>query len=131
MLAVLDQHCCPGTAVNAFMTPVSLFNDSQDKNEPIMEFCSWFDSLVMDMLRCKIMLLLILLMMFFLSTVRGCYADLFNQFCSHFKVLETAIIDSFVEDVRYHNIFTLAGSKKSPPPSRCRVPKASADYVDK
>ena len=131
MLVVLSQHCCPNTVVNALTTLMSLFNDSQGESEIIVEFRSWFDSLVMDMSLCTIMLSRILLVMFFLCALHGHYADLLDQFCSRFKVLETATIDSIAKDVHYHDSFTLAGSEKYPPPPGSCIPKASAAYADK
>ena len=131
MLMALDQYCHPGIDASAFTTLMSLFNNSPGKNEPIMEFCSWFNGLVMEMSCCKIMLPPILLMMLFLCALHGCHADLLDQFHSCFKVLETATIDSVVEGVRYQDSFTLAGSKRSPPPPGSCIPKSSAVYVDK
>ncbi len=61
----------------------------------------------------------------------GRYTDLLEQFCSRFKVIEGASVNSVVEDVRYHDSFTLASPKKSPPPPGSWVPKASAANVDK
>jgi hypothetical protein len=65
MLAVLDQHCCPDTVLaHAFTTLMSLSNNIKGKAEPIIEFRSWFGGMVMDMLRCKIVIPPILLVMF-------------------------------------------------------------------
>jgi hypothetical protein len=123
MHAALDQHCHQDTTANTFTTLISPLNNVQGESEPIMEFCSQFDSMVTDMLQCKLLLPPILLVVFFLWALHGPYSDLLNQFISHFKFLETASINSVVEDVRYHNTFTLAG------PSSC-VPKASAANVN-
>ncbi len=131
MLAALDQHCRPDTVANALTTLMSLFNDIQGNSEPIMEFCSCFDGMVMDMTRCKIMIPSILLVMFFLCALNGHYADLLKQFCSRLKVLEDASVDTVVKDVCYHDSFTLAGPKKSPPPLGSLVPKASAANANK
>jgi hypothetical protein len=79
-----------------------------------MMFCYQFDGSVMDTLRCKIVIPLILLVMFFLFALHGRYTDLLEQFCSRFKVLRDASINSVVEYVRCHDSFTLAGPKKSP-----------------
>jgi hypothetical protein len=117
MHEALDQHCCcPDTVTNAFTTLMSLFNDVQGKSEPIVDFQFWFDSMVMYMLRCRIMLPKILLVMLFLRALHARYTDLLDQFCSLFKVLEDASLASVVKDVRYHDSFTRAGPKKSPPP---------------
>jgi hypothetical protein len=116
MLAALNQHCCPDTVANAFSTLMFLFNDAQGDSEPIMEFCSYFDGMVMDMTWCKIVIPPILLMMFFLCALHGRYPNLLEQLCSRFKVLEDASVDSVVKDVHYHDSSILAGPKKSPPP---------------
>jgi hypothetical protein len=50
MLVMPDQHCHPETMANAFTTLMSHFNDVQGKAEPIMEFCSWCNGMVMDIL---------------------------------------------------------------------------------
>jgi hypothetical protein len=131
MLAALNQHCCLETVANIFTLFMSLFNDVQGNSEPIIEICSCFDGTVMDMTWCKIMIPLILLVMFFLCALHGHYTDLLKQFCSCFKVLEDASVNSVVEDVRYHDSFTLAGPKKCPSPLRSWVPKASAANADK
>jgi hypothetical protein len=110
---------------------MSLSNDVKSKSKPIVEFQSQFDSMVMDMSRCRIMLPQILLVMLFLCALHARYTDLLSQFCSRFKVLKDASLNSTVEDVRYHDSFTLAGSKKSPPPPGYWVPKVSAANVDK
>ena len=49
MLAVLDQHCRPDTIANAFGTLMSLFNNAQGPSELVLEFCSRFDGMVLDM----------------------------------------------------------------------------------
>jgi hypothetical protein len=92
MLAALDQHCRPDTVANAFTTLMSLFNDVQGNSEPIMEFCSCFDGMVMDMTRCKNVIPPILLVMFFLCDFHGRYTDLLKQFCSRLKVLEELLL---------------------------------------
>jgi hypothetical protein len=50
MLATLDQHCRPDTVSNAFSSLLSLFNKVQGYNEPILEYPSRFDGLILDML---------------------------------------------------------------------------------
>jgi hypothetical protein len=90
-----------------------------------------YDGMVMDMSRCRIMLPQILLAMLFLRALHVRYTDLLDQFCSCFKALEDASLDSMVEDIYYHKSFTLTGPKKSPPPPGSWVPKASVANVDK
>ncbi len=105
MLAVLDQHCRPDTIANAFGTLMSLFNNAQGPSELVLEFCSRFDGMVLDMSRSKIFLLPILLVMLFLRALHSHYSDILDQFRSRYKVLEAATIDSIVEDARYHDEF--------------------------
>ena len=66
MLTVLNQHCRPDTIVNAFSMLMLLFNDVQGPLEPVLEFHSRFDGMVLDMSRSKIILPPILLVMLFL-----------------------------------------------------------------
>jgi hypothetical protein len=56
MLATLTQHCRPDTIYNAFASLLSLFNDVQGELEPILEYCSCFDGLTQELLRCKVVL---------------------------------------------------------------------------
>ena len=127
MLAVLDQHCRPDTISNAFSTLMSLFNDIQGPSEPILEFRSRFDGMVLDMSRSKILLPPILLVMLFLRALHSRYSDILDQFRSRYKHLEAATIDSVVDDARYHDEFKLVGSDKKGGPT----PKAAAANVDK
>jgi hypothetical protein len=129
MLSVLNQHCCPDTIANAFSTLMSLFNDVQGHSEPVLEFRSRFDGMVLDMSRSKIILPPILLVMLFLRALHSSYSDLLDQFQSRYKNLETATIDSVVEDASYHNEFKLVGSDKKVPDGA--TPKAATANVDK
>jgi hypothetical protein len=94
MLAALNQHCHPDSVANAFPTLLLLFNDSMGVSEEIMAFCSWFDGMVKDMALCKIFLPPILIVMFFLHSLHSCYNDCLEQFCSRYKSLEGASLDS-------------------------------------
>ena len=127
MLAVLDQHCRPDKIANAFSTLMSLFNDVQGPSEPVLEFCSQFDGMVLDMSRSKIFLPPILLVMLFLCTLHSRHSDILNQFRSRYKILEAATIDSVFEDARYHDEFKLVGLDKKGSPT----PKAAAANVDR
>ncbi len=49
MLAMLDQHCHPNTVSNAFSSFLSLFNEVQKDGEPILEYRSQFDGLILEM----------------------------------------------------------------------------------
>jgi len=127
MLAVLDQHCCPDKILNAFSTLMSLFNDVQGPSEPVLEFHSRFDGMVLDMSRSKIFLPPILLVMLFLCTLHSRHSDILNQFRSRYKILEAATIDSVFEDARYHDEFKLVGLDKKGSPT----PKAAAANDDR
>ncbi len=107
MLAVLDQHCRPDRISNAFSTLMSLFNDVQGPSELILEFCYWFDGMVLDLSHSKIFLPLIFLVMLFLRALHFWYSDILDQFLSRYKTLETVTIDSIIENARYHNEFKL------------------------
>ena len=129
MLAVLNQHCRPDTIANAFSTLMSLFNDVQDHSEPVLEFRSWFDGMVLDMSCSKIILPPIILVMLFLCALHSRYSDLLDQFWSRYKTLETATIDSVVENARYHDKFKLVGSDKKVPGGA--TPKAATVNVNR
>ncbi len=124
MLAALNQHCCPDSVVNAFTTLMLLFNDSMSESEEIMAFRSRFHGMVNDMSRCKIILPPVLMVMFFLHSLHSCYDDLLKQFCSCYKSLESASLDSILADVRYQDENKLVGSDKKLPAGK--GPKAAA-----
>ncbi len=126
MLAMLDQHCCPDTISNAFSTLMSLFNDVQGPSEPILEFRSRFVGMMLDMSCSKIFLPPIFLVMLFLCALHFRYSDILDQCWSRYKTLETATIDSVVEDARYRDEFKLVGSDKKGGPT----PKAANANVD-
>jgi hypothetical protein len=73
----------------------------------------------------------ILFAVLFLCALHARYTNLLNQFLLRFKVPEDASLNSVVEDVRYHDSFTLAGLKKSPTPPGSWVPKVSTANIDK
>jgi hypothetical protein len=79
MLAVLNQHCCPDTIANAFSTLMLLFNGVQGPSEPVLEFHSRFDGMVLDMSRSKIILPPILPVMLFLCALHSPYFDILDQ----------------------------------------------------
>ncbi len=95
MLAELNQHCCPDTMANAFMTLMSLFNDIEGDSKPIIELHSCFDDMVMDMSRCKIVILLILFVMFFLCTLYGVILTFLNSFTSISKCLRMLMLTTW------------------------------------
>jgi hypothetical protein len=71
----------------------------------------------------KIILLPILLVMLLVCTLHSHYSAILDQFFSQYKVLETATINSVVNDVQYHNGFQLVGLDKKA--SGARAPKAA------
>jgi hypothetical protein len=115
MLAALTQHCHPDTVSNAFASLLSLFNDVQGESEPILEYCSHFNGLTQELLRCKVILPHLLSVMLFLRALHIRYADIIEQFHTRFKSIETASIDSIVSDVAYQDGFKLVDSKKGKP----------------
>ena len=129
MLAVLNQHCRPDTVSGSFSTLMSLFNDVQGPSEPVLEFRSRFDGLVLDLSRSKIVIPPILLLMLFLRALHSRYSDILDQFRSRYKDLEKATLDSVVEDARYHDEFKLVGDKKTP--GGRPTPTAATANVDK
>jgi hypothetical protein len=107
MLAVLTQHCRPDSMSNVFTSLLSLFNNVQGNNKPILQYQSCFDGIIMDLSRCKVAIPQILMVMLFLWAIHSRYSDLLEQFCTCFKSIEHATIDSIVEDITYHNRFTI------------------------
>ena len=83
--------------------------------------------MVLDMFWSKIVLPPILLVMLFLGVLHSRYSDLLDQFRSRYKSLETATIDSVVEDARYHDEFKLVGLDKKVP----ATPRATTANVNK
>jgi hypothetical protein len=80
MLATLMQHCRPDTVSNAFTSLLSLFNNVQRESESILEYRSQFNSLTLELGRCKVMILSILLVMLFLCALHGWYFVIVDQF---------------------------------------------------
>jgi hypothetical protein len=132
MLATLDQHCRPDTVSNTFSSLLYLFNEVQKDGKPILEYCSRFDGLILEMSRCKVAIPQILLVMLFLWVLNVCYSTIVDQFRSRFKSLESATIDLVVEDIMYHDSFTVVDNKKdkkNPGPAGC-IPAAASTKVD-
>jgi hypothetical protein len=80
MIDVLNRHCRPDSVTNAFTTLMSLFNDVQGDSEPIVEFRSRFDGMLLDMTRCKVVIPPLLLVMIFIRALHSCYSDILDQF---------------------------------------------------
>jgi hypothetical protein len=80
MIDVLNRHCRPNSVSNAFTTLMSLFNDVQGDSEPIVEFRSCFDGMLLDMTRCKVVIPPLLLVMIFIRALHSRYSDILDQF---------------------------------------------------
>jgi hypothetical protein len=76
MIDVLNRHCRPDSVTNAFTTLMSLFNDVQRDSEPILEFRSRFDGMIMDMARVKVIIPPLLLVMIFIRALHTRYSDI-------------------------------------------------------
>jgi hypothetical protein len=124
MLAALNQHCHPNSVANAFTTLMSLFNNGTGELEEIIVFRSRFDKMVNNVSHCKIILPPVLMVMFFPRSLHSFYGDLLEQFCSCYKSLEGASLNSIVADEHYHDEFKLVGSNKKLPAGK--GPKAAA-----
>jgi len=107
---------------------MSLFNDVQGDTEPIMEFRSRFEGMVVDISRCKVIIPPLLLIMIFIRALHSHYSDILDQFHSRYKDLEAATLESVVADVTYHDGFQIVDPKKN---SHQGGPKASAVATDK
>jgi hypothetical protein len=79
------------------------------------------------MSRLKIFLPPIFLVMLFLCALHFRYSDILDQFRSWYKTLETATINSVIEDARYHDEFKLVGSNKKDGPN----PRTATTNVDR
>ncbi len=88
-----------------------------------MAFRSSFDGMVNNMSRCNIILPPVFMVMFFLHSLHSCYDDPLERFCSCYKSLESASLDSIVAVVHYQDVFKLVGSNKKVPAGK--GPKAA------
>jgi hypothetical protein len=129
MIDVLNRHCRPDSVSNAFTTLMLLFNDVQGDSEPIVEFRSCFDGMLLDMTRCKVVIPPLLPVMIFIRALHSCYSNILDQFRSRYKDLAAATVDSVVADVKYHDEFQLVDPKTKT--QRKGGPGASAVAVDK
>jgi hypothetical protein len=125
MLAALIQHCRPDTVSNAFTSLLSLFNDVQGESEPIVEYCSRFDGLILELLRCKVVLLHLLLVMLFLCALHVHYADIVEQFPTCFMSIETATVDCIISNIMFQDGFKLVDSKKGQAGRGCFQPQSA------
>ena len=115
MLAALVQHCRPDLVANAFPSLLSLFNDVQGAEEPILQYRSRFDGIIMELSRCKVQIPQILMVMLFLRSIHSRYAEIVEQFRTRFQSIETATLDSIVEGIKFHDGFTVHERKGSKP----------------
>jgi hypothetical protein len=76
-----------------------------------VEFRSHFNGMILEMTRCKVVIPPLLLVMIFIRALHSCYSDILDQFCSCYKDLEAATVNSVVADVKYHDEFQLVDAK--------------------
>jgi hypothetical protein len=76
MLSALNAYCCPNLVANTFSSLLSIFNELQGDNEPILAFWSQFDGLIFEMARCKVVIPPLLIVMLFLHALHSCYSDI-------------------------------------------------------
>jgi hypothetical protein len=107
MLAALNAYCHPDFIANAFSSLLSIFNELQGENKPILAFRSRFDCIILEMARCKVVIPPLLLVMLFLRVLHSQYLDIVEQFRTWHKSLETTSIEMIIADVTYHNKFIL------------------------
>jgi hypothetical protein len=131
MLAALMQHCRPDSVANAFTSLLSLFKDVQVSKEPILQYHSRFDGIVMKLSWCKFAIPQILMVMLFLRAIHSRYSDLLEQFCTQFRCIKMATLDSIVKDIKFHNGFTVHEHKGGAKPSfPCAAMAAAGTYSD-
>jgi hypothetical protein len=132
MLAARNACCHLNSVANAFSSLLSIFNELHGNDEPILAFCSCFNSLILEMACCKVVIPPLLLVMLFLLALHGHYLDIVEQFRTHHNSLETMSIEMIVAGVTYHNKFILkephCQEKSSKPPSQ--IPAVSAAHTD-
>jgi hypothetical protein len=133
MLSALNPYCRSDLVANTFSSLLSIFNELQGEDEPIVAFWSWFDGLIFEMACCKVVIPPPLLVsMLFLRALHSCYSDIIEQFRTHRKSIETTSIDMIINDVTYHDDFILkkphCADKSPKPPSP--VPTAAAAHMD-
>ncbi len=126
MLVTLMQHCCPDTISNAFTSLFLLFNDVQGESKSILEYWSQFIGLTLKLARCKVMILLILLVVLFLRALHGWYSIITDQFWSQFKSIKTATLNSIISYVSYHDGFQVVDHSKKRKPTSTPGPHVPA-----
>jgi hypothetical protein len=130
--ATLNTYCHPNSVANAFSSLLLIFHKLQGKNEPNLAFRSHFDGLILEMARCKVVILPLLLVMLFLRALHSRYSDILEQFRTWHKSLKMTSIEMIVADETYHDDFILkepcCHNKSSKTPSR--IPAASAAHTD-
>ncbi len=75
---------------------------------------------------------LMLMVMLFLRAVHICYSELLDQFWTCFKSIEMAAIDLVVEDIAYHDSFTVHECKGEGKPATSTpcIPVAASANTD-
>ncbi len=80
MLAALNAIFCPNYVADAYSPLLLIFNKLQGNDEPIVAFSSQFDGLILEMVRCKVVIPPLLLGMLFLCALHSRYSDIVEQF---------------------------------------------------
>jgi hypothetical protein len=75
MLTALNAFCCPDSVANTFSSLLSIFNKLKGNDEPIVAFWSQFDSLILEMVQCKVVIPPLLLVILFLRALHSHYSD--------------------------------------------------------
>ena len=82
---------------------LSSMNDVQSSDTPILQYHSRFYGIIMELSRCKVHIPQILMMMLFLCSTHSHYAEIVEQFCTHFLSIETTTLDLIVEGIKFHD----------------------------
>jgi hypothetical protein len=102
------------------------FNNVQGETESILKYRSRFEGLTLELARCKVVILSILLVVLFLWALHGCYVSIVDQFRLRFKPIEMATIDSIVSYVTHHDGFQVVDHSKKGKPGSFSGPRVPA-----
>jgi hypothetical protein len=82
------------------------------QSKSIIEYCSRFNGLTLELARCKVVIQSILLVMLFLHALHVWYDEILNQFWMHFKPIETPTHNSIISNVTYHDGYQVMDHSK-------------------
>jgi hypothetical protein len=121
MLAALSQHCRP-VWLQMLLPHVSCYSTacrgtmSQSYNIGLALTASLWSSWTARLLS---------------PLIHSCYSDLLDQFCTRFKSIKTATINLIVDNIVYHDGFTVHERKNAKTPaSALRGPAAASANMD-